>query len=93
MLSKSAARRFFLTGTFLCFGAFILLTIDTLKRIPGQTNTEPEGSQAKAIQAQYSSTIRKIRAEFTRLLRGQLADAPPRRRHRYRHRRRRRSPR
>lgn len=38
MLSKSAARRFFVIGTALCFGAFILLTIDTLKRIPEQTN-------------------------------------------------------
>jgi nitric oxide reductase subunit C len=38
MLSKSAARRFFLVGTALCFGAFILLTMDTLARIPEQTN-------------------------------------------------------
>jgi nitric oxide reductase subunit C len=38
MLSKSAARNFFLMGTFLCFGAFILLTIDTIKRVPDQTN-------------------------------------------------------
>lgn len=38
MLSKSAARRFFVIGTVLCFGAFILLTIDTLQRIPKQTN-------------------------------------------------------
>ena len=38
MLSKSAARRFFVIGTVLCFGAFVLLTIDTLKRIPDQTN-------------------------------------------------------
>ena len=38
MLSKSAARRFFVVGTVLCFGAFILLTIDTLQRIPEQTN-------------------------------------------------------
>ncbi len=38
MLSKSAARRFFVIGTVLCFGAFILLTLDTLRRIPMQTN-------------------------------------------------------
>ncbi|MBL8733203.1 MAG: c-type cytochrome [Planctomycetes bacterium] len=40
MLSKSAARRFFLGGTFVCFGAFVLLTLDTLRRIPAQTNQE-----------------------------------------------------
>ncbi|MDB9787187.1 cytochrome c [Bacteriovoracaceae bacterium] len=38
MLSKSAARNFFLIGTFLCFGSFVLLTIDTIKRVPEQTN-------------------------------------------------------
>tara|TARA_R110002072_G_scaffold4174_6_gene29555 strand:- start:4026 stop:4730 length:705 start_codon:yes stop_codon:yes gene_type:complete len=38
VLSKSAARRFFVIGTVLCFGAFILLTLDTLRRIPMQTN-------------------------------------------------------
>lgn len=40
MLSKSAARRFFLGGTAVCFGAFALLTLDTLRRIPAQTNQE-----------------------------------------------------
>lgn len=40
MLSKSAARRFFLGGTALCFGAFVLLTLDTLNRIPAQTNAD-----------------------------------------------------
>lgn len=40
MLSKSAARRFFLGGTVVCFGAFVLLTLDTLRRIPAQTNQE-----------------------------------------------------
>ena len=40
MLSKSAARRFFLAGTALCFGAFLLLTLDTLQRIPAQTNQD-----------------------------------------------------
>ncbi|MCC6782016.1 MAG: c-type cytochrome [Planctomycetes bacterium] len=38
MLSKSAARRFFVVGTALSFGAFALLTLDTLSRIPAQTN-------------------------------------------------------
>jgi nitric oxide reductase subunit C len=38
MLSKSAARAFFLTGTVLCSGTFIALTIDTFNRIPEQTN-------------------------------------------------------
>ena len=38
MLSKSAAKRFFLAGTVLCGGAFVLLTLDTLKRIPEQTH-------------------------------------------------------
>lgn len=40
MLSKSAARKFFLTGTFLCSGAFVLLTIDTIQRIPEQTHQQ-----------------------------------------------------
>jgi len=38
LLSKSAARNFFIGGTAACFAAFILLTIDTLSRIPAQTN-------------------------------------------------------
>ena len=38
MLTKSGAKAFFLIGTFLCSAAFILLTIDTFKRIPEQTN-------------------------------------------------------
>lgn len=38
MLSKSAAKAFFLTGTIVCSGAFLLLTFDTLKRVPAQTN-------------------------------------------------------
>jgi nitric oxide reductase subunit C len=38
MLSKSAARAFFLVGTALTAGAFILLTLDTFRRIPAQTN-------------------------------------------------------
>ena len=38
MLSKSAARAFFLGGTALCVVAFIGLTVDTFGRIPGQTH-------------------------------------------------------
>ena len=45
MLSKSAARAFFLAGTALCAVAFVGLTVDTLGRIPKQTRqdqlTEP----------------------------------------------------
>jgi len=40
MLSKSSARAFFLIGTFLCAGTFIVLTIDTLKRVPEQTHVQ-----------------------------------------------------
>lgn len=38
MLSKSQAKLFFLLGTGLCSAAFLLLTVDTFKRIPAQTN-------------------------------------------------------
>lgn len=38
MLSKSAARAFFLGGTALCSLAFIGLTVDSFARIPAQTN-------------------------------------------------------
>lgn len=38
MLSKSAARTFFVVGTGLCSLAFLLLTADTLARVPEQTN-------------------------------------------------------
>ncbi len=38
MLSKKGARAFFVIGTGLCFGAFVLLTFDTFNRIPAQTN-------------------------------------------------------
>ena len=38
MLSKSAARAFFLSGTFLLSAVFIWLTVDTFQRIPAQTN-------------------------------------------------------
>lgn len=40
MLSKSAAKRFFIVGTVVCCGAFLLLTLDTIKRVPGQTHKE-----------------------------------------------------
>lgn len=37
MLSKSAARKFFLVGTGLCAVSFVLLTVDTIQRVPAQT--------------------------------------------------------
>jgi nitric oxide reductase subunit C len=40
MLSKSAARAFFVGGTALCSLAFIGLTVDTIGRIPAQTHSE-----------------------------------------------------
>ena len=40
MLSKSAARAFFLGGTGLCCAAFVGLTIDTLGRVPAQTHAD-----------------------------------------------------
>ncbi len=40
MLSKSAARMFFLVGTGVCAGAFILLSVDTLGQIPKQTHQQ-----------------------------------------------------
>ena len=40
MLSKSAARAFFLIGTIAFSGIFLWLTIDTIKRVPAQTNEE-----------------------------------------------------
>ena len=40
MLSKAAARNFFLVGTGLCFGAFILLTVDTIRQVPDITNED-----------------------------------------------------
>lgn len=38
MLSKSAARAFFLSGTLLFSAVFIWLTVDTFRRIPARTN-------------------------------------------------------
>ena len=40
MLSKSAAKAFFLGGTALCGLAFIGLTVDTFGRIPAQTHSD-----------------------------------------------------
>lgn len=40
MLSKVAARNFFIVGTGLCFGAFILLTVDTVRQVPKITKEE-----------------------------------------------------
>lgn len=40
MLSKSQAKGFFLVGTALCTVSFVLLSLDTIKRIPKQTNAQ-----------------------------------------------------
>ncbi|MDQ3033186.1 MAG: c-type cytochrome [Myxococcota bacterium] len=40
MLSKSAAKMFFLVGTALCSVAFVLLTLDTIAQVPRQTHEE-----------------------------------------------------
>ena len=40
MVSKSAAKKFFLIGTVLCSGCFVVLTIDTIQRVPNQTRAE-----------------------------------------------------
>jgi nitric oxide reductase subunit C len=40
MLSKSKAKAFFLIGTGVTTAAFLLLTVDTLRRIPAQTNQQ-----------------------------------------------------
>lgn len=40
MLSKSQAKSFFIIGTFVCSGAFVGLTIDSIQRIPIQTHAE-----------------------------------------------------
>lgn len=52
MLSKSAARLFFLGGTGLCSAAFVLLTVDTLGQIPEQTRERdltPEVARGKEL--------------------------------------------
>jgi len=40
MLSKSAARRFFILGTFLFSAIFLALTVDTVRQIPERTNED-----------------------------------------------------
>lgn len=40
MLTKSAARSFFLIGTAVCSLAFVGLTVDTFQKIPEQTRTQ-----------------------------------------------------
>jgi nitric oxide reductase subunit C len=40
MLSKSGAKAFFVVGTSLCAIAFVLLTADTITRVPAQTRQE-----------------------------------------------------
>ena len=40
MLSKSAARAFFLLGTLSFSAVFLLLTIDTIRRVPAQTKQQ-----------------------------------------------------
>ncbi len=40
MLSKSAAKAFFIAGTVICAGTFGLLTVDTIARVPAQTNQQ-----------------------------------------------------
>lgn len=48
MLSKSAARAFFLVGTGLCTVAFVGLTVDTFQRIPAQTHEDTITPEVKA---------------------------------------------
>lgn len=40
MLSKSAAKKFFIIGTVVCSGTFLVLTFDTIRRVPAQTNEQ-----------------------------------------------------
>jgi len=52
MLSKSAARAFFLVGTAVCSLAFVGLTVDTFGKIPEQTHADaitPEVERGKAL--------------------------------------------
>ena len=52
MLSKSAARAFFLMGTAACSLVFIGLTVDTFRRIPAQTKADaitPEVKRGKGL--------------------------------------------
>ena len=47
MLSKSAARSFFLIGTALCTAAFLLLTVDTLAQLKDRTHADQLTDSAK----------------------------------------------
>lgn len=50
MLSKSQARNFFVWGTVACSVSFLLLTLDTIRQVPGQTNAQnitPEVARGK----------------------------------------------
>jgi len=52
MLSKSAARAFFLVGTAVCSLAFVGLTVDTFARLPARTHADaitPEVARGKAL--------------------------------------------
>lgn len=40
MLTKSQARLFFILGTVLFSGVFLFLTVDSIKKVPEQTNQE-----------------------------------------------------
>ena len=48
MLSKSQARAFFLGGTAVFSGIFLLLTFDTHRQVPGQTNAENITAEVRA---------------------------------------------
>lgn len=50
MLSKSAARKFFLVGTGLCSAAFVFLTVDTIRQVPQltrETTLTPQAIRGK----------------------------------------------
>lgn len=52
MLSKSQARLFFIVGTIFFSGIFLWLTIDTITKVPAQTNAQnisPEVNRGKII--------------------------------------------
>jgi len=52
MLSKSQARLFFVVGTIFFSGVFLWLTVDTLNKMPAQTNAQnisPEVNRGKVI--------------------------------------------
>ncbi len=47
MLSKSQARAFFLIGILLCGGVFLILTVDSLRKVPDQTHIQNLSESAK----------------------------------------------